>query len=194
MQERIVTRLEGATRGDPLPALAMDRLMLFFTIATRHCSNTREEWLDQGLNALGNKRPKAQRGGSKFDSLAPLDGAALENVRLALLKEWIGAPLDSWREAHLQDRDVLSIGRQMSVDPAKEWIVDEDFLLLFNKSQLVDLAGEWLLFGPKPAPSAVAEFESMKRSECVSWILTRGVERRLRTPDILLELAKGREP
>lgn len=120
-----------------------------------------------------------------WKALAGFSTSDVQAATTALLQRWVQQDFESWA-AHLTEADIRAISREMGIDVAKEWMLDESFLQLFPKSQLVDLAKEWGLLGRKGANA----FTVSKRGELIRSILEQAENRKLPTPAVLLSIAK----
>jgi ParB/RepB/Spo0J family partition protein len=192
VQARVLDRLSDANEKK-IPDATITRLVLFFTLGMPHRSNADEGHLTDPLRELQIKAPtqsRASTGGNVFARLSAVPDAKLAAVGLRLLRKWLAGDLENGRENHVKEPDLRAIGREMSVDVGKEWTLDEGFLQLFTKGQLVELVDEWKL------RSAHGGFRGSgqdgKRSDLITEILDVAKNRRLPTPAILLETAKGK--
>lgn len=186
LQRRIAARLEKPDR-DGL-GFIVGKLLLFFAVRdshTRDLSDVREvsAAMETGLPR------KRSRGKSKWEQLSSwIDEPRAAFVGYGCLRRWITQPIDTYR-AHLREEDVRAIGREMSIDVSKEWVLEEGFLTLFTKDQLFELAKEWKLAGAENAEN----WQAAKRQKAIAEILDVARNRRLPTPAILLELAKRKD-
>jgi ParB/RepB/Spo0J family partition protein len=202
LQQRIAARFQ---KRDDKQAFLVGKLMIYFATAAIGCRSLDD--VDEAVAGLrpqpkplsqGEKAKRTRRLRDDFSDWAELCHVtpdSIADVFYALLRKWLTIQVDAYR-SHLHEEDVRAIGREMSIDVGKEWILAEDFLALFSKDQLKELIEEWGLVGKFSTDRNVAVgrkvFDNLKRSEVITQILDVGQNRRLPTPAILLQLAKAK--
>jgi len=173
----------AAERVAKAPAETIEYLQLCFAAMPDERS-TREHELCGIVRELGGKAKRVDYGGvDVFTTLQTLPaGVTVDQVRRAAIAQWLQHDTTQWR-SDLKARDVPYLAEKLGVDLATEWRCSQEFLELFSKAQLGDLAAEWkrdLEFG----------VAGDKRGEKVTALLQANANKRLPVPKILMK-AKG---
>lgn len=188
-QRQISTRLP-----ETKDASLLTRCALYFACASE--SGRREEELENAAEAVGAKRStKRNRYHSSstdvWKTLASIPAARTDELLRHVLAKWWQHDAEEYRR-DLDASDVEGLAVELGADLKKHWTVSRDFLELFTKTQLWELAGDWDIVQHK---AWIAAGKKEKRDEVIEALLKvdqalTGAKRRLPAPKCLLE-AKG---
>lgn len=134
------------------------KLLLHFGLAGH--GGDRETDIAEVIEAVC-KTKSSWHGVDDYESLSVVGHEKLWDVIGKTLAKWIMQDPDRWSSEFRAD-DVEALAKELKVDIRKEWMLDESFLELHSKDQLLSLMDEWAL--PRPLGND-------KRSEVIAKIL-----------------------
>lgn len=181
LQAQIVERLPNAEAGLLL------KLVLHFAAGDGQSERLAE--LMESVAELGGsvKRTRAtDRYHDRVDwigAFSKLGNERMGEVMVLALARWLKHDVERWG-TDLYAEDVEAVAKEMGVDPRKHWVLDEEFLSIHNREQLLELAEEWRM--------ALGLRADAKRSEVAAGIKRDWVKG---CPQRLLEVkASGARP
>lgn len=177
LQEQIAVRVEDGSASQAF----VEKLLLFF--ATR---DTRGQHSVQVDELIAGKKPRDWWRRSGFKTYVCKDADVLGIVRKTCAA-WMRADRNKTSLTLCTSEDLRAIANELAIDPAKHWVLTEDFLKLHNKQQLVDLALEWRYVTKGDAEQL---FANRKHSQTVAELLACAKERKPKPSDDLLAVAK----
>ena len=181
-QKRIVERMTQAVETDAtMDSAVATRLLLYFACGPGGFGRY-QELEDVIIKAAGKPRRKRHgliaRNKSLWDQIASIDSDSEPTIARNVLCEWLKHNPES-SQPDLRARDVPAIAELLGVDFAKEWRLDEEFLQLHNKDQLLALMRDWKILADKTAA------EKTKRSDLIASALRNDHIKRLPVPKTL---------
>lgn len=140
--------------------------------------NKMREPLAAALKARGHK-PKTDMGWLQvWPSLVPIAAdKSIVDLARDVLAAWLTIDAFEWNSP-VREQDVVLMARELGIDFAKEWRVEQTFLALFRKEELAKLAAEWKL---QKQVAAAGE----KRGDQIAAILEADQAKRLPVPKCL---------